>query len=315
MDSPDFNSESPESPSSPQRHPTLWFEDGNLILIAGNTMFCVHRSILSRNSTVFEDMFSLPQPDQTEPTDDLPVICISDHPSEVAEVLELLYNGMKYPKRDTFPTWATVRAMARLGSKYIIEDLREEAINQIQRVFPQDIESLDRVSSGESCMVVTDDDAISLANIVRTLEEPHLHARALFKCCQLPGELLVQGQPGLDGTLEQLHPEDLGWCVRVLPIWTKSEIALDFTLMTFDTPPCNSSLSYTCSWRDAGTKVRCQHKALQLATCDPLRPFQGFLNGLYPEFTFCDDCQDYLKEQDAILRKGTLDSLELSFLA
>ena len=38
---------------------TIWMEDGNIVLQSENTLFRVHRSVLSRNSSVFRDMFEL----------------------------------------------------------------------------------------------------------------------------------------------------------------------------------------------------------------------------------------------------------------
>ena len=40
----------------------LWFEDGNIVLQAEKTIFKVYRGILTKESTVFRDMFSIPQP-------------------------------------------------------------------------------------------------------------------------------------------------------------------------------------------------------------------------------------------------------------
>lgn len=40
-----------------------WFEDGNIVLRVEDTLFRVHRGMLSRHSTVFSDMFALPQPE------------------------------------------------------------------------------------------------------------------------------------------------------------------------------------------------------------------------------------------------------------
>ena len=45
-----------------QPHPELWFEDGNVVLIAENRSFRVPKSVLARTSEFFRDMFSLPQP-------------------------------------------------------------------------------------------------------------------------------------------------------------------------------------------------------------------------------------------------------------
>ena len=43
------------------RHPDLWFDDGNVVLRVEDTIYKFLRSILSRESPLFADMFSLPQ--------------------------------------------------------------------------------------------------------------------------------------------------------------------------------------------------------------------------------------------------------------
>lgn len=49
-----------------KRHPDLWFDDGSVICRAENTLFRVHMSQLSRHSICFRDMFSFPQPRQSD---------------------------------------------------------------------------------------------------------------------------------------------------------------------------------------------------------------------------------------------------------
>lgn len=39
-------------------HPTLYFDDGNLILQCHKTLFCVHKSLLSKHSPVFRDILA-----------------------------------------------------------------------------------------------------------------------------------------------------------------------------------------------------------------------------------------------------------------
>lgn len=74
----------------------LWFEDGNIILIAQYTPFKVHRSLLSRESDVFRDMFNLPSPvSQDEMMDGIPVIYMSDHWRDLCDVLSALYHGQQ----------------------------------------------------------------------------------------------------------------------------------------------------------------------------------------------------------------------------
>lgn len=56
------------SRSLQQRHSTLWFSDGNIVLaskfkdtpgLQGTMLFRVHRSVLSMHSPVFKDMFDV----------------------------------------------------------------------------------------------------------------------------------------------------------------------------------------------------------------------------------------------------------------
>ncbi|TDL15568.1 hypothetical protein BD410DRAFT_853551 [Rickenella mellea] len=49
-----------------QRHPNLWFEDGNIVLSTNLSIFRVHRGLLSLNSPVFANMLSELQPDVTK---------------------------------------------------------------------------------------------------------------------------------------------------------------------------------------------------------------------------------------------------------
>lgn len=83
------------------KHVDLWFCDGSVILQAASTLFRVHKSQLSRRSTVFSDMFTLPQPcvitahatlaDETY--EGCPVVTLHDSAEDVANLLLALYDG------------------------------------------------------------------------------------------------------------------------------------------------------------------------------------------------------------------------------
>ena len=45
-----------------QRDHEFWYDDGTVILIARNVEFRIYKGLLSDHSSVFRDMFSLPQP-------------------------------------------------------------------------------------------------------------------------------------------------------------------------------------------------------------------------------------------------------------
>ena len=76
-----------------KHHDTLWFDDGNIVLIAENIAFRVHSSILSRRSPVFKDMFAMPQPMGAECMENCPVVQMTDPPSELGDFLNYIYNG------------------------------------------------------------------------------------------------------------------------------------------------------------------------------------------------------------------------------
>lgn len=71
----------------------IWYDDGNVILQAEGTLFKVHRGVLARSSSVFEDMFSFPQPPSTdaEMLDGCPIVQLSDSAKEVQYVLEGIF--------------------------------------------------------------------------------------------------------------------------------------------------------------------------------------------------------------------------------
>ena len=72
----------------------LWFEDGSVIVIAQQTAFRVYRSVLSRHSETFSEVFMQPQsshPGATETIDGCPVVRIPDF----KHLLHALYDGAR----------------------------------------------------------------------------------------------------------------------------------------------------------------------------------------------------------------------------
>ena len=72
----------------------IWFEDGNIILIAGDVAFKVHRGQLERHSEIFRDLFSLPQPVDQPRFQELPIVQLYDSPSDITFLLRALYDGL-----------------------------------------------------------------------------------------------------------------------------------------------------------------------------------------------------------------------------
>jgi hypothetical protein len=73
--------ETADEPRPIPERDTHWYDDGNIVL--------------SVNSVIFKDMFSLPQPAviEDEMVDGCPVVYLSDSVADLRYVLEAFYNG------------------------------------------------------------------------------------------------------------------------------------------------------------------------------------------------------------------------------
>ena len=81
------------------RHSDLWFDDGNVILIAEGIGFRVYRGVLARQSEVFRDTFEIPQSTAVHATGpDCPIVHLSDDGAEeVTVMLNILFtSGHRY---------------------------------------------------------------------------------------------------------------------------------------------------------------------------------------------------------------------------
>lgn len=76
-----------------QHCPDVWYLDGSAILLAENTLFRVYSGLLAQYSTVFRDMFQIPQPDLQEQYDGLPLIELYDSAVDLRRFLIAMHNS------------------------------------------------------------------------------------------------------------------------------------------------------------------------------------------------------------------------------
>lgn len=72
----------------------MWFDDGNIVLVAEHVAFKVHRGQLERHSDIFQDLFSVPQPDNQVLFDNRAWVQLHDSPSDLLYLLRALYDGL-----------------------------------------------------------------------------------------------------------------------------------------------------------------------------------------------------------------------------
>ena len=92
-----------EGPRSLKKDEEFWYDDGTIILIAGNIEFRVYRGPLAKHSPVFRDMLALPQPpisDSTPSSFEEPVLAppcpavhVTDSPTDLRHFLRAFVPG------------------------------------------------------------------------------------------------------------------------------------------------------------------------------------------------------------------------------
>ncbi|KAJ6487133.1 hypothetical protein C8R47DRAFT_1127803 [Mycena vitilis] len=123
-------------PSEIHRVEELWFEDGNLILQAGQCQYRVYRGLLAAQSLIFRDMISLPQPTDSELIEGCPLVRLPDPEVEVTPFLQAMFVAdffMPFPARTKFDT---VVGCLRLSHKYGVDHLHRRALVHFSSGYP-----------------------------------------------------------------------------------------------------------------------------------------------------------------------------------
>ena len=75
------------------RDPKYYFEDGNIVLLAEQTVFRVHKGVLILHSGLLKDMLKLPQETNPELEDGCPLVRLHDPVFHIQWLLETMYHG------------------------------------------------------------------------------------------------------------------------------------------------------------------------------------------------------------------------------
>ncbi|EKM58565.1 uncharacterized protein PHACADRAFT_253008 [Phanerochaete carnosa HHB-10118-sp] len=79
-----------------ERHASLWFDEGNVVLAAQGKSFKLHSGVLAHHSKVFRDLLSAPAlASLQERLDGCPVLRTDDNGDVLAQLLQIVYDGAK----------------------------------------------------------------------------------------------------------------------------------------------------------------------------------------------------------------------------
>ncbi|KAI0342614.1 hypothetical protein BDW22DRAFT_1330030 [Trametopsis cervina] len=298
-----------------QRHSDLWFEDGNVVLVAENTMFRLHKGVLARHSEVFHDMFSIPQPQQLDDAyDGCPVVRMSEEADELSTVLEILYDGGGRFYKDSIPApFRSVTAALHLGSKLMIDTIREEAVARLALCFPASLADFhDYISMSPTHRPVThyhvvyqrpivmeQTDAIAVFHLARVFGLRDIGRAALYTCTQLPSTVLFQAVRSDGGAVRTFFMSDLQTCVEAKSLMQDMRFGLSGALLqTRYISPAN------CTRKGVdGIDLDCDLGILSLVAAlvenevlvgeplDALCSLKIWLKGIAPRY-ICDGCLD-----------------------
>ncbi|KIJ20629.1 hypothetical protein PAXINDRAFT_106264 [Paxillus involutus ATCC 200175] len=185
------------------RHPDLWFSDGSIVLRAENTLFRVHKSLLARHSGFFQDLFTLPQlvsdtalplpspsTPPVQPSGDVEgcqVLRLHDAPEDVANLLTALVDGPNFGNNDP-GDFQIVSGVFRLATKYLVDSLREKALNHLSVAWPMTLKGWDaREDTARSLELRAGSAAtsiypspIAVINLAREVNAPSLLPSAFY---------------------------------------------------------------------------------------------------------------------------------------
>ncbi|KAH9930228.1 uncharacterized protein B0H18DRAFT_1116924 [Fomitopsis serialis] len=183
-----------------EREEDLWFDDGSVILVAQDREFRVHRSLPSRDSL-----------------HDCAVVLLSDDAGYLRSLLSVIYDRdfykessldrMAYHERVEIST-----GVMCLAHKYDMNDLFSEAYSRLQEIYPMSLYTFTRLGHVHSDMharIGGSAALLRLTNAARAIPAPELNTMLptlFYLCAQLEDEVLLNGAPREDGTLERLQP-------------------------------------------------------------------------------------------------------------
>ncbi|KAI1795348.1 hypothetical protein LXA43DRAFT_38340 [Ganoderma leucocontextum] len=287
------------------RSADFWLDDGNLILLAGETAFRVYKGILTKNSGVFADMFAAGSADATESFDGCPVVRLSDDPEDLGDFLQhLMLCSPPRVRDDGLPLsyFSNLQAAIHLAHKYQCPDVEKQALAVLKTyytAFFADHASYDASRSPLSEPLRAA--AIAAVNIARLTDTRSMLPFALYQVCTLEGQIL-DGYERRDGSVEHLSGQDLRLCLDARSALAREKANL-LKAVTF-MPDRRSGCEWDWKCTDARRNVNEAARSDMLGDCDVLDAHSGAIEAWAENFGVCSVCKrEMLQREDEEQRR------------
>ncbi|TFK84644.1 hypothetical protein K466DRAFT_496187 [Polyporus arcularius HHB13444] len=292
-----------------QPDPDMWFEDGNVIVIAQQTAFRFHRGALSRHSEAFRGLFSVPQPTSSgsvQTMDGCPVIHVTDTAYDFRHLLRAVYDGASVFSGVEPMEFGALASIVRMGHKYQVDAILDEALRRLNTVYTSDFATWDENEGGSTALItVRVADGIEAVNLFLLVGRKDMLVAAFYMCGLLDVDHLIDGIPRADGTLERLSTYDLQRCLTAQMALVKHDARILAELLHTDAPA-----DCTCPSKDfRRTLLDARHADVVSALHDILDPLP--IHSTYGVETIddleaeglCDTCGEALRAHHTALRR------------
>ncbi|KAI0313875.1 hypothetical protein OF83DRAFT_1064760, partial [Amylostereum chailletii] len=112
-------------------HPTLYFEDGSVILQCKMTLFCVQGSLITRHSPLLDHKLATVRHVKGEEywLRGKPLLKLDDDPYDMEVLLDSFYNGLRIDVTElTAQNLPMVTSLFRMSNKYGVQRLIDDII-------------------------------------------------------------------------------------------------------------------------------------------------------------------------------------------
>lgn len=213
--------------------------------------------------------------------------------------------------------------MLVLGTKYGVDELRQEAISQLMPIFaPPGLDEWDALftypNTGKILPTQWEDCLLDVTNVALMHNLDRLHLMCLYHCCQLTTKEILSGKLRPDGHKETLSAEDLLSCMEGRVVLSKAYLRLlDSVSLAVVKTGCASSTAcrtaideFTSVWRQLITGPG--HPASSVFTMhNPLGWIAGKFRAELKWYKFCEVCTDAMERTFRKQRQKILKDLHL----